>query len=303
MRNFTQNSIKNSNFGSYHPIVVILYFVVILGIIMTTTSPDILVVSLIGGLIYSAMLKGINGLRNNLIIMLVVIIFTTVINTFFTHDGETVLFYYNANRITLEAIVYGLFSGLLISTVIIWFSCINVIITGEMIRYLFTKVSPKLGLMISMILRYIPLFKDRFSEISVSQKAIGKESQNGILAKGRLFVKKISILISWSLEGSIESADAMSARGYGLKGRTSFITYKFEFRDIIGTSILIITTILGIYFIISAQDKMLFYPKLIIPKLHIESLIKNICVVVLALMPVVIDIIGEIKWKKLKSSN
>ena len=46
-------------------------------------------------------------------------------------------------------------------------------------------------------------------------------------------VKILSIMITWSLENAIETADSMKSRGHGLKGRTSYSLYKFDKRDAI----------------------------------------------------------------------
>jgi energy-coupling factor transport system permease protein len=41
----------------------------------------------------------------------------------------------------------------------------------------------------------------------------------------------LSILVTWSLENAIETADSMKSRGYGLPGRTAFSIYRFDRRD------------------------------------------------------------------------
>ena len=40
-----------------------------------------------------------------------------------------------------------------------------------------------------------------------------------------------SIVVTWSLESGIITADSMRCRGYGLPGRTSFSLYRFDRRD------------------------------------------------------------------------
>jgi energy-coupling factor transport system permease protein len=41
----------------------------------------------------------------------------------------------------------------------------------------------------------------------------------------------ISVLVTWSLENAIDTADSMRSRGYGLPGRTAFSVYRFDRRD------------------------------------------------------------------------
>ncbi|MEI3176077.1 MAG: hypothetical protein V8S96_06110 [Lachnospiraceae bacterium] len=46
-------------------------------------------------------------------------------------------------------------------------------------------------------------------------------------------VRVFDSLVSWSMENSIDTADAMKARGYGLPGRTNFSLFRFRQRDVI----------------------------------------------------------------------
>ena len=41
----------------------------------------------------------------------------------------------------------------------------------------------------------------------------------------------LSIMVTWSLENAIETADSMKSRGYGLPGRSAFSIYRFDSRD------------------------------------------------------------------------
>lgn len=92
-------------------------------------------------------------------------------------------------------------------------------ITPDKFLYLFGRVLPVLSLLLSMSFRFIPLLKNRYREISMGQRCMGRQG-GGLIQRGRLLAKKVSILISWSLEAAIETSDSMESRGYGLKGRT-----------------------------------------------------------------------------------
>ena len=283
---------QECEFKTYHPLVIFAYFAIVIGITMSMASPGIMVLSMIVAIFYSILLKGRKAIKFNLIICLSTIVFTTVFNTLFTHDGETVLFFIKSNRITLEAAIFGLFSGVMISTVIIWFSCFNILVNGEMIMYLFSRISSLFGLLISMILRYIPLLKNRYEEIDMGQKCLGK--------KGGL-VKKVSILIAWSLESSIESADSMASRGYGLKGRTSFYLYKWSLRDKILIGVFAISIMAIIVLANLVNTKIYFYPVLVLPKISWIFVLNMGLFLLISLIPPVIDIAGEYRWKKLES--
>ena len=143
-----------------------------------------------------------------------------------------------------------------------------------------------------MILRYIPLLKNRYEEIDMGQKCLGK--------KGGL-VKKVSILIAWSLESSIESADSMASRGYGLKGRTSFYLYKWSLRDKILIGVFAISIMAIIVLANLVNTKIYFYPVLVLPKISWIFVLNMGLFLLISLIPPVIDIAGEYRWKKLES--
>lgn len=64
---------------------------------------------------YSIYLKGRKTVKVFLIGMLPVCLLTMVMNPLFSHAGATMLFYMrNGNPVTLESIVYGLASGLML---------------------------------------------------------------------------------------------------------------------------------------------------------------------------------------------
>ena len=56
-------------------------------------------------------------------------------------------------------------------------------------------------------------------------------SNGGVLRRLRNAITILSIMVTWSLESAIETADSMKSRGYGLPGRTAFSIYRFDSRD------------------------------------------------------------------------
>ena len=61
---------------------------------------------------------------------------------------------------------------------------------------------------------------------------MGRDVSTGSLfSRFKTAVVIFSIMITWSLENAIETADSMKSRGYGLPGRTAFSIYRFDDRD------------------------------------------------------------------------
>ncbi len=291
---------ENSEFSSFHPIVNFVYFCAVIIIAMFSMNPIFLGITFMTGFVYSIILGGIKAIKFNLIFAIPVLILTMVINPLSNHKGITVLFYLNGNAITLEAILYGLAASAMLIGVVMWFSCFNKIMTGDKIIYLFGRIVPVIALLISMCFRFIPLLKSRFHEIHDGQKYMGREfSKREILKKGRLLAKEISILIAWSLEAAIETSDSMEARGYGLKGRTSFHIFKFTKRDrklLIIIICLTLTILIGCSF---GANGMYYYPAITFIASWNLIVPMAISYFILLILPIIIDIKGEEKWQKL----
>lgn len=289
---------ETSTFAGFHPIITAVYYVLVIGVTMFSMSPFFLCATFLASFAYSCLLKGKKTVGQNLTLALIILITMTLINGFFTHNGETVLFYINSNRITLEAFVFGAASSVMLVSVIIWFRSFNVLMPSDKLIYLFGRAAPVIGLVISMIFRFIPLLQHRFAEISMGQRCMGRSGQKGLLKKARQLTKEVSILIAWSLEASIESADSMAARGYGLPGRTSFHLFKITGRDISALVFMVLCGGISLYGCAAGYTGMYFYPKILLPNFGLTELAVLAAFCALAFMPLAIDIVGEYRWKK-----
>lgn len=293
---------ENSEFAGFHPLVNLTYFIIVIGVTMFSMSPAFLVTNLVLSWIYSILLRGSRVILQNFFVTVFTLIVMTVINMFFTHEGVTVLFYLNDNAITLQALIYGLCSAVMLSSVITWFVSFNVIMSSEKLIYIFGKAAPVIGLTLSMIFRYVPLLKERYKEIHMGQVCLGRGNRRGFFNKMRRFAKEVSILISWSLESSIESADSMEARGYGLKGRTSFHLYRLQKCDILFVLIMFALLSVVIYGGYAGTGKVSFYPDFNYNP-DMKSVVALVAYFGLAMLPLSMDIYGEMRWKRSRRSN
>lgn len=285
---------ENGAFFKSHPLLNFVYFAVVIGVTMFSNHPLFLLVSFITAWIYSIVLKGKKAMYFNILVLLPVILITVLLNTLNVHNGVTVLFYLNSNRITLEAIVFGLVQGIMLSSAIIWFSCFSTVVTEDKLIYLFGRVAPVIALTLSMILRFIPLLKHRFLEVSNAQRCMGRrKSGKSLIYRIRQLGKEVSILIAWSLEASVESADSMEARGYGLRGRTSFHLFKLTQKEY---SILALMLLLGIVCIAACvmdYTNIYYYPKILLPPISFTQGVTIVAFCILMYSAVIMDIRGR----------
>lgn len=289
---------EGSTFACCHPAVNLMYFVSTIGITMFSTGPAFLAETLVFSWTYSILLNGKKAIKTNIIFTVPVLIIMTVINTFFTHNGATVLFYLNYGRITLEALLYGLAAAVLLSSVIVWFSCFNVIMSSDKLIYFFGKIAPVLGLTLSMIFRFIPLLKSRYKEISMGQRCMGRHQKGSYLSKLRQTAKEVSILISWSLEAAIETSDSMEARGYGLPGRTSFHLFKLTQTDKMLLAAMGLCGGIAAIGCALGKTSIYYYPAVVLTNWDLMTVVTFIAYTALLMIPLMIDIIGELKWQQ-----
>ena len=291
---------EKSYFANCHPTVNLIYYVFVIGVTMFSTEPFFLAATLLFSWVYSLLLRGKKAIKTNLLFTVPLLIVMALVNTAFTHNGATVLFYLNGQRITLEALVYGFASAALLVSVIIWFTCFNVTMTSEKLVYIFGRATPVLGLTLSMVFRFIPLLKKRFREISMGQRCMGRHVEGSLMTRVRQIGKEVSILVSWSLEASIETADSMEARGYGLPGRTSFHLYKIKRED----WLLMAWTIFcgGVAMIGCAMGKTCtyYFPKISIQPWDLGTAVIMTAYIALLVTPILLDIVEEKRWQSLK---
>ncbi|MDB7954815.1 energy-coupling factor transporter transmembrane component T [Flavonifractor plautii] len=195
--------------------------------------PVSLGISLGSALAYAVYLRGRKAIRFSLVFMLPMMAMAALINPAFNHEGATLLTYLpSGNPLTLESILYGLAAAAMLAAVVTWFSCYTAVMTSDKFVYLFGRLIPALSLVLSMALRFVPKFQAQFHVVSEAQRCIGRDvSDGGVIQRIRNAVTIFSIMLTWSLENAIETADSMKSRGYGLPGRTAFSIYRFDDRD------------------------------------------------------------------------
>lgn len=227
-------------FSRAHPVVNFFYFFFTIAFTMFLMHPVMLLISFMGAAVYLRSVKGEKGFSRSLLAALPLILLAAIMNPLFNHAGATILTYLpTGNPLTLESIIYGLAAGLMLAAALLWFSCMNQVLTSDKFVYLFGRAIPSLSLVLSMCLRFVPLFEQQMKKVAQSQKQIGRDPSSGNLwQRARNGLNILSITVSWALENAVDTSDSMTARGYGLKGRTSFSIYSWTKADKVNLGIM-----------------------------------------------------------------
>lgn len=157
-------------FSRYHPVVNLIFYLLVLGTTMFQMSVGLVFISLFSSVVYYFMLKKTEGLKYCAVVVGIIIV-SAIINPLFSHKGGTLLFYlFTGNPVTLESIIYGLISAIIIGAMLLWFSTFNQVMGVERILGAIGKVLPNVSLLITMIMRFIPQYTRHQRKVSMVNK-------------------------------------------------------------------------------------------------------------------------------------
>ncbi len=313
-------------FSRYHPVVNLIFYLLVLGTTMFQMSVGLVFISLFSAVVYFFMLKKTEGLKYCAVVVGIIIV-SAIINPLFSHKGGTLLFYlFTGNPVTLESIIYGLISAIIIGAMLLWFSTFNQVMGVERILGAIGKVLPNVSLLITMIMRFIPQYTRHQRKVSmvnkVNKRNYGEkinllnrektEKENVIEARKKQKKKNgidkiidsikegsrtFSITTTWALENSIYTADSMKARGFGTGRRTNYSNYKFQKRDYLLMGWLVILWLVVVFSLEREKVYTYYYPFIQVKNNVVVYLIYGL----LCLTPVLINVKEEIRWLILKS--
>ena len=283
-----------------NPIAAFLWLLAAAGIAMFCMNPVLLAMSVLGAAVYFLLRNPDTRLRDHAFYFILFII-SAVANPIFSHNGATVLFVVNHNPITLEAFWYGLALGGMILAALYWFRSFQQIMTSDKLLYVFGSALPKLTLILSIALRYIPLLKQQARQVRDSQKALGLFRDENMIDRLKGEIRIFSVLVSWALENGIITADSMAGRGYGIGRRTRFALFCFRLRDGAMCIACILLSGMTIWGAASGALECSFYPRFYLPAPDATGAAAYIAYALLAFTPALLELEERIRWKSLKS--
>ena len=281
-----------------NPIAVFFYFLAVAGIVMFHMNPVLIAISLLGAISY--LFAAGRGKKSHF--LLIFLFFgMALLNPLFYHNGKTVLFILNDNPITLESALWGAASGGMLIAVAVWFIHFSAMMTADKLLYLFGSFSPKLALILSMTLRYIPLFAAQSKKVNDVQTAMGLYKEDNIIDRFRGGIRIFSVMVTWALENGIVTADSMTARGYGTGRRTFFSIFRFRASDGVFLGITLVLSALTITGMALGAVDVSFYPAFIMKSGGSLTYLTYGSYAALCLAPTALELGVQLKWKYLQS--
>lgn len=264
-----------------HPVPCFLFFLTMIGITVFSRDPVILAESLVGA-VAAAVLSGKSGILPLLIVTAAAVTFT---NPLFSHNGFTVLFFVGDLAVTLEALIYGLAFAVMLCASVLWGTVSVRFLTSDKYIWLFGRLLPSAGLLLSCAIRFIPLFIGRTRDFIGSRNA--KTLKETVAA--------FSASLGYSAEAAMITADSMKSRGYGSTKRTFYSRYRMTAADIRALVIVLLCGAACLALIISGAGRFYYYPAISALRFGIGESALYICFGVLCALPTALIVHEEFK--------
>lgn len=291
-------------FDFYHPAINFIFFTAVVAATVSFDHPCFVLMSYLCAFLYSVKLEGKRALRLNLLMLPLMALFTGYYG-FYNHFGVTNLSVnFIGNAWTLESLVYGGVISVKAAGVCMWMICVHSVISSDKVVYLLGRVSPRLSLALSLLLRLVPRVRRRCRRVEEARHCVGKSVRQGnILQRTVHLMREISIVITWTLEDLEGSAESMKSRGVALRGRTAFSIYRFDNRD----RGFVIALFTGLTFMAMAvlldQTSALYDPEIRINPVSAWSCIFYAVYVATCLLPFMLQTVFERHFKRLMEKN
>ena len=191
---------------------------------------------------------------------------------------------------------YGITAALSLAALVLWFACYQQVMTSDKFLYLFGKIAPATALLISMALNLVPKLQGQLRLIQECQEMMYPGNQT-TFDKLKKAIRNVSTLLGWSLENTVEQADSMKARGYGIKRRTTFHLFRFESKDAEFMVLLILLAGSCMLARVLGYGTMEFYPRMDSLFENIGELVFYIMFLALVCVPGILEWKEEILWR------
>ena len=191
-------------------------------IVLSTTNPAFKAVVLVAALAALAAGAGLRRIRGLLVAVLLVSVFAALLNFVSAHLGSTVLFALPdqvpalGGPYTLEALVFGASGGITIAAAILSAAPFSLLLASHEVMDALPAALSRTGVAIAASLNLVPTVATSFVQVTEAQRLRGWRPRGP-----RSWMEVVVPVVLTSIEGSIQLAESMEARGFGSGPRTA----------------------------------------------------------------------------------
>lgn len=265
-----------------HPISLFALYVSVLASTMLVKNPVYSAVSLAGSVLIF-MCTEIHSKFKELSFYALLFLILSVVNPIFNHRGNTPMFFLNDKPVTFEALFYGINSSAVLLSVLLWCRTLSVYLTNDKLLYIIGRRFPKIAVLLSMVLRFIPDMMNQGKKY-LEYKNINEKNADELGVKK--YASVFSALVTWSLENGIETADSMKARGFELGAGKSADFFRFRTEDAVTVLLSTVSFVMTCTVLYFSNVNVDFYPNIIIPKIGYGIISISLILIAVYLFPV-----------------
>ena len=218
-------------FGTCHAAVPAALLAGVVALSMLAVHPVFVGISLAGALALSLAMRGAPATARGLVWQLPLLALVCLLNPFFSASGSTLLFKLGPRSVYLESLAYGATMGALMVAVVLWFEAGAAVLTQDRLLALAGGRARSVPLVASMASQLVPQLLGRSRTMRSTLAACTAAGPRPRLRDE--LVRTSTMLLTWSLEDSVERADSMRARGWesGVP-RTKYRPERLRGRDV-----------------------------------------------------------------------
>src|SRR4029077_7794827 len=198
-------------------------------IVLSTTNPVYKVMVLAAALCALAAGAGLRRIRRLLAAVFLIAACATALNFVSAHLGATVLFALPdqipalGGPYTLEALVFGASGGITIAAAILAAHAFSLLLDSHEVMDALPAPLSRTGIAIASSLNLVPAIATSFVEVTEAQRLRGWRPRGP-----RSWMEVVVPVVLTSVEGSIQLAESMEARGFGSGPRTSMASHALQ---------------------------------------------------------------------------
>lgn len=254
---------------SLHPAAGLSYLAALLLLPLFLNHPLYLVSILLTGLLAAIVSGAAAGWCTYLAVGIWPAFLLLLVNPLLSQSGDTVLCCLPAlpvigrRLITLEALCYGAVMGVRLLAVITVFGLYNTLVHPDKVTGLLSRFAWKSALLVSLATRMIPTLSRELTAAREVQQLRGVDFAAGDLRQRlQKYGWLLELVLLSSLEGSLQTAEAMQARAFGCGPRSSYHQNLVRPRDYLCFFSGILAVVLSLYARVRGYADFIFYPRL-----------------------------------------
>lgn len=192
-----------------------------------------------------------------------------IINPLVFHAGGTALWHgpdipvLGKVTVCLEAVCYGAAMGVRLLAVLTVFCLFNAVVHPDKTLSLFSRFAYKSALVASLATRALPAAGRDLANIREVQQMRGVNySSGGPRERLRKYTWLLEVLLTSSLEGALQTAEAMQARAFGAGPRSRYRRELVRPRDFLCFTAGLLALVFSLYAKVKGYGDYAYYPQL-----------------------------------------